>query len=75
MEEKRYLMRAEHLTLRFGGVVALSDVSVNVRESEILAIIGPNGAGKSCLLNCLNGFHTPQEGEVFFRDTKTPSGY
>ena len=55
------------MALRFGGVEALTDVSVNVDQSEILAIIGPNGAGKSCLLNCMNGFYRPQEGKVFFQ--------
>jgi branched-chain amino acid transport system ATP-binding protein len=62
------LMRTEKLTLQFGGLVALADVSVNVGASEILAVIGPNGAGKSCLLNCMNGFYQAQKGEVFFRD-------
>jgi branched-chain amino acid transport system ATP-binding protein len=61
------VMRAEHVTLRFGGVMALSDVSLEIRDDEILAIIGPNGAGKSCTLNCLNGFSTPQQGHVYFR--------
>ncbi len=62
------LMRAEGLTLRFGGVTALSGVSLEVGRSEILAIIGPNGAGKSCTLNCLNGFNRPQEGRLLFED-------
>jgi branched-chain amino acid transport system ATP-binding protein len=61
-------MRAEGLTLRFGGVTALSRVSMSVGRSEILAVIGPNGAGKSCTLNCLNGFNRPQEGRLFFED-------
>ena len=43
--------------LSFGGVSALTDVSMEVREKEILAIIGPNGAGKTALLNCINGFY------------------
>ncbi|MGE3067424.1 MAG: ATP-binding cassette domain-containing protein, partial [Hyphomicrobiaceae bacterium] len=64
------VMRAEDITLRFGGVTALSNVSIEIRESEILAVIGPNGAGKSCTLNCLNGFNIPQEGRLFFRDTE-----
>ena len=62
------IMRAEAITLRFGGVTALSGVSLEIRESEILAVIGPNGAGKSCTLNCLNGFNVPQEGRLFYRD-------
>ena len=56
------VMRAEAITLRFGGVTALSGVSMEIRQSEILAVIGPNGAGKSCTLNCFNGFNVPQEG-------------
>ena len=59
-------MRTESLHLRFGGVTALTNVTANLKWSEILAIIGPNGAGKSCLLNCMNGFYHPQEGQVFF---------
>ena len=62
-------MRAQAMTLRFGGVTALSEVSIDVGRDEVLAIIGPNGAGKSCTLNCLNGFNVPQEGKLFFEDT------
>ena len=54
------MMRADGITLRFGGVTALSGVSFEIGASEIHAIIGPNGAGKSCTLNCLNGFSVPQ---------------
>jgi len=68
MAENGHLMRTEGLHLRFGGVIALSDVTVNVSRSEILAIIGPNGAGKSCLMNCMNGFYRAQQGRVFFGD-------
>ena len=62
------IMRADGITLRFGGVTALSGVSFEIGASEIHAIIGPNGAGKSCTLNCLNGFSLPQQGRLFFRD-------
>lgn len=62
-----HLMTTDGITLRFGGVVALSEVSVKVGHSEILAIIGPNGAGKSCLLNCMNAFYHPQKGQVLFQ--------
>jgi len=68
VRENGYLMRAEAVSLRFGGVIALADVSVNLGRSEILAVIGPNGAGKSCLLNCMNGFYRPQEGRIYFQD-------
>jgi branched-chain amino acid transport system ATP-binding protein len=59
-------IRVENLSLAFGGVKALSDVSVVVRENEILSIIGPNGAGKTCLLNCISGFYRPQKGDIFY---------
>jgi branched-chain amino acid transport system ATP-binding protein len=58
-------LRIENLSLRFGGVTALANVSVESRGKEILAVIGPNGAGKTALLNCINGFYKPQEGEIF----------
>ena len=64
---KRAEIQIDHLSLSFGGVNALVDVSVDIREDEILAIIGPNGAGKTALLNCINGFYKPQKGEIFFR--------
>jgi branched-chain amino acid transport system ATP-binding protein len=56
----------ENLTLSFGGVKALRDVSLEIKDKEILAIIGPNGAGKTCILNCINGFYKPQEGNIYF---------
>jgi branched-chain amino acid transport system ATP-binding protein len=56
-----------NISLRFGGVNALSDISFDVREHEIRAIIGPNGAGKSSMLNVINGVYRPQEGEIIFR--------
>jgi len=59
-------IRIENLSLSFGGVKALIDVSLDIRNNEILAIIGPNGAGKTCLLNCINGFYKPQKGEIYF---------
>lgn len=61
------LMEMRNITLRFGGVVAISDISFDIREGEIRAIIGPNGAGKSSMLNVINGFYHPQEGEIWFR--------
>jgi len=59
-------MHIENLTLSFGGVRALKDVSLDIRDNEILAIIGPNGAGKTCVLNCINGFYKPQNGEIHY---------
>jgi branched-chain amino acid transport system ATP-binding protein len=54
------------LSLSFGGVKALTDINIDIRDKEILAIIGPNGAGKTCILNCISGFYKPQAGEITF---------
>jgi len=59
-------VQIDNLSLSFGGVRALVGVSLEVRDKEILAIIGPNGAGKTCILNCINGFYKPQEGEIHY---------
>jgi len=64
--ENNVKIRIEDLSISFGGVKALIDVSLDIRDNEILAIIGPNGAGKTCLLNCINGFYKPQKGEIYF---------
>jgi branched-chain amino acid transport system ATP-binding protein len=61
------LLKVEGINLAFGGVNALTDVSLEIREREILAIIGPNGAGKSSLLNVINGFYNPQEGNITYK--------
>ena len=66
------LMDMRHITLRFGGVTAIKDISFDIREGEIRAIIGPNGAGKSSMMNVMSGFYVPQEGEVWFRGAKRP---
>ena len=64
------LLEAKNISLIFGGVAALTDISCDIREGEIRAIIGPNGAGKSSMLNVINGFYHPQQGEVWFRGEK-----
>ena len=61
------ILDVKNISLAFGGVKALTDISFNVREHEIRAIIGPNGAGKSSMLNCINGVYTPQHGSINFR--------
>lgn len=66
------LMDMRNITLRFGGVEAIKNISFDIREGEIRAIIGPNGAGKSSMLNVISGFYVPQEGEVWFRGAKRP---
>jgi branched-chain amino acid transport system ATP-binding protein len=59
-------LRIDNLSLSFGGVRALTDINIDIRDNEILAIIGPNGAGKTALLNCINGFYKPQKGEIYY---------
>lgn len=60
------LLSVTGVTLRFGGITALSDVSFDVQRGELFAIIGPNGAGKSSVFNCLNGVYRPQQGAIRF---------
>ena len=64
------LLDLKNITLRFGGVTAIKDISFDIREGEIRAIIGPNGAGKSSMLNVISGFYVPQEGEIWFKGYK-----
>ncbi|MEO5733912.1 MAG: ABC transporter ATP-binding protein [Rubrivivax sp.] len=61
------ILDVAHISLRFGGVNALTDISFDVREHELRSIIGPNGAGKSSMLNCINGVYAPQEGQITFK--------
>ncbi|MFN5719497.1 MAG: ATP-binding cassette domain-containing protein, partial [Bradyrhizobium sp.] len=55
------------VSLRFGGVRALTDVSFSVNEGELFSIIGPNGAGKTSIVNCISGRYRPTEGQLFYR--------
>jgi len=61
------ILDVKNISLAFGGVKALTDISFDVREHEIRAIIGPNGAGKSSMLNCINGVYQPQQGSIALR--------
>src|SRR5437773_2854526 len=61
------LLAVEGVSLSFGGVKAINDVSFDVRKGEIRAIIGPNGAGKTSMLNVINGFYSPQRGRITFK--------
>lgn len=63
-------LKIENVQLNFGGVTALLDINLEVRQSEILAIIGPNGAGKTSLLNCISGLYNPQRGRIIYMDGK-----
>jgi branched-chain amino acid transport system ATP-binding protein len=67
---REIMLNVENVSLRFGGVKAITDVSFDVRKGEIRAIIGPNGAGKTSMLNCINGFYHPQEGTITFKGVK-----
>ncbi|MGQ7791499.1 ABC transporter ATP-binding protein [Faunimonas sp. B44] len=66
--EAEVLLDVRNVSLRFGGVKAISDISFDIRKGEIRAIIGPNGAGKTSMLNVINGFYHPQEGTITFRN-------
>ena len=61
------ILDLQNISLRFGGVKALTDISFDIREHEVRAIIGPNGAGKSSMLNVINGVYHPQDGKIMFR--------
>ena len=62
-----HIVSVEHLTMRFGGLVAINNVSFNARRGEITALIGPNGAGKTTVFNCVTGFYKPTEGMITMR--------
>ncbi len=64
------LLDVEHLTMRFGGLVAVDDLSFTARKQEITAIIGPNGAGKTTVFNCLTGFYKPSTGRLTLQGAK-----
>jgi len=66
------VMEMRGITLRFGGVTAIDDITFDIREGEIRAIIGPNGAGKSSMLNVISGFYNPQEGAVWYEGERRP---
>lgn len=68
MSEAKTILRLENISLAFGGVKALTNISFDVKEHEIRSIIGPNGAGKSSMLNVINGVYHPQEGTIYFQD-------
>ncbi len=61
------VMEVKNITLKFGGVTAIKDISFDIRRGEIRAIIGPNGAGKTSMLNVINGFYHPQEGQINYQ--------
>lgn len=60
------ILRVEHLTMRFGGLIAVNDLSFSVGRGDITALIGPNGAGKTTVFNCITGFYKPTQGRLAF---------
>jgi branched-chain amino acid transport system ATP-binding protein len=64
------LLEVDHVTLRFGGVVALNDVNFDIKRGEILGLIGPNGAGKTTCFNAMTGVYTPTEGKIRFKGSE-----
>jgi branched-chain amino acid transport system ATP-binding protein len=66
MSARDTILEVRGISLSFGGVQALSEISFDVQRGEIRSIIGPNGAGKSSMLNCINGAYKPQQGEIYF---------
>lgn len=62
------LLKINGITKRFGGIIAVNNVSFEVSKGEIMAIVGPNGAGKTTLLNIINGFVRPDSGKIYFKD-------
>jgi len=71
-QKKEPLLRVEEISISFGGLKALNEVSLEVYPGEIMAIIGPNGAGKTTMLNIINGVYTPDEGRIFFEGKEWP---
>ena len=68
MVELSSLLKFEDVSLSFGGITALKNVSFDVKENSITSIIGPNGAGKTSVFNCISGIYTPDSGNIFFED-------
>ena len=69
------LLRAEHITMQFGGVVAVDDLNMEVRKGEIVALIGPNGAGKTTAFNVITGVYAPTYGAIYLEDKKIISNH
>ena len=61
------VLDVQHLTMRFGGLVAVNDLSFTAKRHEITALIGPNGAGKTTVFNCITGFYKPSQGRILMR--------
>jgi branched-chain amino acid transport system ATP-binding protein len=71
-ENKEPILRAENISISFGGLRALNDISLEIYPGEIMGIIGPNGAGKTTMLNIINGFYKPDKGRIIFEGKERP---
>ena len=65
MSEKQVILRTEHLGISFGGLKAVDDFNIEIREGELVGLIGPNGAGKTTVFNLLTGVYAPTAGNIF----------
>lgn len=74
-EERKQVLKVENVTMQFGGVVAVNNLNLEVREGEIVAIIGPNGAGKTTAFNVITGVYAPSNGRVFFNGEPVIENY
>ncbi len=70
MLENKELLKIEHLSIAFGGLKAVDDLSITIHENEIFGLIGPNGAGKTTVFNCITQFYKPDQGKIYFKNTK-----
>ena len=71
----KHVLSLDHITMQFGGVVAVNDLSLEVNKGEIVALIGPNGAGKTTAFNCVTGIYEPTNGRVLFNDEVILANY
>jgi len=69
-KSRQFELKINNVSLTFGGITALDNVSFDVGETDITAIIGPNGAGKTSMINCISGFYVPNKGEIYFNAQK-----
>lgn len=75
MTEKKSVLKLEDVTMQFGGVVAVNNLSLEVNQGEIVALIGPNGAGKTTAFNCITGVYQPTNGKITFEDNVIVSSH
>lgn len=75
VEERRNVLHVENVTMQFGGVVAVDNLTMDVFEGEIVALIGPNGAGKTTAFNAITGVYEPTNGAIYFNDNKVIENY